>query len=63
MVRNSRCWPIAVASTLSLIISACSGDDDDDGEAKRSPGASELITETAINWARLISASPQTCND
>ena len=62
MVRKSRCWPIAVALTLSLIISACSGDDDD-GEAKRSPGASELITETAINWARLISASPRICND
>jgi hypothetical protein len=28
-----------------------------------SPGASELITETAINWARLIASSPQTCND
>jgi hypothetical protein len=28
-----------------------------------SPGASESITETAINWARLIASSPQTCND
>jgi hypothetical protein len=28
-----------------------------------SPGASELITETATKWARLIAASPQTCND
>jgi hypothetical protein len=28
-----------------------------------SPGASELITETAIKWARLIASSPQTCND
>jgi hypothetical protein len=28
-----------------------------------SPGARELITETAINWARLIASSPQTCND
>jgi hypothetical protein len=27
------------------------------------PGASELINETAIKWARLIAASPQTCND
>ena len=28
-----------------------------------SPGASELITETATKWARLIASSPQTCND
>jgi RNA polymerase sigma factor (sigma-70 family) len=28
-----------------------------------SPGARELITETAIKWARLIASSPQTCND
>jgi hypothetical protein len=27
------------------------------------PGASEPITETATNWARLIAASPQACND
>jgi hypothetical protein len=27
------------------------------------PGASELINETAIKWARLIAASPRTCND
>jgi len=27
------------------------------------PGAKELITETATKWARLIAASPQTCND
>ena len=27
-----------------------------------SPGASELITETATKWARLIASSPQTCN-
>jgi DNA-directed RNA polymerase specialized sigma24 family protein len=27
------------------------------------PGASELITETATKWARLIASSPQTCND
>jgi DNA-directed RNA polymerase specialized sigma24 family protein len=26
-------------------------------------GARELITETAINWARLIASSPQACND
>jgi hypothetical protein len=26
-------------------------------------GARELITETAINWARLLAASPETCND
>ena len=77
MVRKSRCWPIAVALTLSLIISACSGDDDD-GEAKRSDATAtaertqtaisdtdvdEGAKRTAINWARLIAASPQTCND
>jgi hypothetical protein len=28
-----------------------------------SAGARELITVTAINWARLLAASPQTCND
>ena len=28
-----------------------------------SPGASELITETATKWARLVASSPQTCND
>ena len=28
-----------------------------------SAGARELITVTAINWARLIASSPQTCND
>jgi hypothetical protein len=28
-----------------------------------SPGASELITETANKWARLFASSPQTCND
>ena len=28
-----------------------------------SPGARELITETATNWARLFASSPQTCND
>jgi RNA polymerase sigma factor (sigma-70 family) len=28
-----------------------------------SPRASELITETAIKWARLIASSPQTCNN
>ena len=78
MLRKSRCWPIAVALTLSLIISACGGDDDDDGEAKRSDATAtaertqtaisdtdvdEGAKRTAINWARLIAASPQTCND
>ena len=77
MVRKSRCWPIAVALTLSLIISACSGDDDD-GEAKRFDATAtaertqtaisdtdvdEGAKRTAINWARLIAASPRTCND
>ena len=28
-----------------------------------SPGASELINETATKWARLIASNPQTCND
>jgi hypothetical protein len=28
-----------------------------------SAGARELITVTAINWARLLAASPQTCSD
>ena len=27
------------------------------------PGARELITETANNWARLFASSPQACND
>jgi RNA polymerase sigma factor (sigma-70 family) len=27
------------------------------------PGARELITETATNWARLFASSPQTCTD
>ena len=47
MARKSRCWPIAVALTLSLTISACGGDDEDDGATKRSDTAES--TQTAIS--------------